>query len=135
MRATRQIEKQKYACPKIETEKSQLTQKVIRLMILAPSRNLNTLQTIIHRAFPALQLQPSICSVCKEQRISREPLNSLRVKFLGGSEIAVLESLVALLLESVGGGGGHEVFFDLCPCVGFGRSSLAAQGILEGSFR
>jgi hypothetical protein len=82
-------------------------------MILRPSRNLNTLKTIIHRAFPTLQLQPSIGSIGEEQRVPREPLNGLRVELLGGREIAVLESLVALLFESVGGGGGHEVFFDL----------------------
>jgi hypothetical protein len=95
-------------------------------MILAPSRNLNTLQTIIDGAFPTLQLQPSICSISEEQRVSREPLNSLRIKLLGGSEIAVFESLVALLLESIGGGGGHAVLFTFWPCACFGGSSLPA---------
>lgn len=80
-------------------------------MILSPPRNLNTFQAIIHRALPALQLQPSIRAIREKQRVPREFLHSLRVELLGGSEVAVLESLVALLFESVGGGG-HRTRFE-----------------------
>ena len=87
-----------------------LTQKVIRLMILRPPRrsrirNLNTLQTVIHRALPTLQLEPSIRAVRKEQGVPRELSDSLRVEVFSGREVAVLESRVALLFESVGSGG------------------------------
>jgi len=79
-------------------------------MILRPPstrriRNLNTLQAIIDSALPALQLQPRIRTVREKQRVPRELLHGLRVKLLGGGEIAAFESLVALLFESVGGGG------------------------------
>ena len=79
-------------------------------MILRPPparrvRNLNTLQAIVHRALPALQLEPSIRAVGEQQRVARELLHGLRVKVFGGREIAALESLVALLFESVGGRG------------------------------
>ena len=79
-------------------------------MILRPARtrrirNLNTLQTIVHRALPALQFQPRIRAVGEQQRVARELLHGLRVEVFGGGEIAVFESLVALLFESVGGGG------------------------------
>lgn len=80
-----------------------LTQKVISFMILRLARNLNTLQAVINRSFPALQLQPRIRPIREKQRVARELLHSLRVKLLGSLEIAVLESLVALLFESVGG--------------------------------
>lgn len=78
-------------------------------MILRPARtcrirNLNTLQTIIHRALPALQFQPRIRAVREEQWVARELLHGLRVELLGGGKIAIFESLVALLFESVGGG-------------------------------
>jgi len=78
---------------------------ILRLPSRSRIRDLNTLQTIIHRALPALQLQPSICTIREKQRVPREALHSLRVEVLGGREVAVLESLVALLFESVGGGG------------------------------
>jgi hypothetical protein len=78
---------------------------ILRLPSRSRIRNLNTLQAIVHRALPALQLKPSIRAIREKQRILREALHSLRVKVLGGREVAVLESLVALLFESVGGGG------------------------------
>ena len=78
-------------------------------MILAPPANLNTLQTIVHRPFPALQFQPSIRAVRKKQRIARKPLASLGVKFFGGGVVAFLEGFVALVFESVGGCLGHEL--------------------------
>lgn len=79
-------------------------------MILRPARtrrirDLDALQAIIHRTLPALQLQPRIRAVGEQQRVARELLHGLCVEVFGGSEIAVLESLVALLFESVGGGG------------------------------
>ena len=79
-------------------------------MILRPPptrriRDLNTLQAIIDGALPALQLQPRICAVREKQRVPRELLHGLRVELLGGGVIAIFESLVALLFESVGGGG------------------------------
>ena len=67
--------------------------------------DLNTLQTIIHRALPALQLQPRIRAVREQQRVAGELLHSLSVELFGECEVAVLESRVALLFESVGGGG------------------------------
>ena len=79
-------------------------------MILRPAptrriRNLNTLQTIIHRALPALQFQSRIRAVGEQKRVTRELLHGLRVEVFGGREIAALERLVALLFEGVGGGG------------------------------
>lgn len=68
-------------------------------------RNLNTLQTIIDRALPALQLQPRIRAIREQQRVAGELLHGLGVELLGECEIAVFESRVALLFESVGGGG------------------------------
>lgn len=88
-------------------------------MILRPARNLNTLQTIIHRALPALQFQPCIRAVGEKQRVAGEALAGLRVEFFGGLVVAFLESLVALLFESVGGGLGH---------------SRAGSGLLSGLF-
>lgn len=85
-----------------------LTQKVISLMILRPPTNLNTLQTIVNRALPALQLQPCIRAVGEKQRIAGEALAGLGVKFLGGLVVAFFERLVALLFESVGGGLRHS---------------------------
>lgn len=72
-------------------------------MILLPlAADLNTLQAIIDSTLPTLQLQPSIRPIGEKQRIPRVLLNSLRVKILSLQKLAVLESLVALLLESVG---------------------------------
>jgi hypothetical protein len=99
-------------------------------VILRASRNLDTLQTIVDRPFPSLQLQSSICSIREKQRVPREPLNSLRVELFGGCEIAVLESLVALLFESVGGGGGHGMVFALRVARVLARTRLPLQRML-----
>ena len=70
-------------------------------MILRPPRNLNTLQTIIDSALPALQLQPSIRAVGEKQRVAGKSLAGLRVEFFGGGVVAFFEGFVALLFESV----------------------------------
>jgi hypothetical protein len=80
-------------------------------MILRLPRNLNTLQAIIDSALPALQLQPSIRAVGEKQRVAGKPLAGLRVEFFGGGVVALFESFVALLFESVGGCLGHEASF------------------------
>jgi hypothetical protein len=78
-------------------------------MVLRPPRNLNTLQTIIDRPLPALQLQPSIRAVREKQRVAGKPLAGLGVEFFGGGVVAFFEGFVALLFESVGGCLGHEL--------------------------
>lgn len=96
-------------------------------MILGPVRNLNTLQTIIHRPLPLLQPQPRIRSIIEDQEIPRVLLDRLRVEVFGGREVAVAEGAVAFFFELVGEVG-H--FFVRVGMAGKGLLVYELMGIL-----
>lgn len=84
------------------TEWDRHTQKVVRLMILTQASNLNTLQAVIHRAFPLLDLESRIGAIRKYEWIPRVFLHGLRVIIFRLIVLAIAEGGVALVLQGVG---------------------------------